>query len=53
MKVKVLEGCKNWLVQVGGVYEVAKVTENGVILKHPAPGVKPTLLKGEYEVMEE
>jgi len=52
MKIKVLEGSKNWLVEVGRIYEVAEITDHGVILKHPAPRVKPTLLKGEYEIVE-
>jgi len=53
MKVKILKGCENWLVEVGKVYEVAKIEANGtVILKHPLENIKPTLVKGEYEIIE-
>jgi hypothetical protein len=52
MKVKILEGCQNWLVDIGKVYEVAQIEADGtVILKHPLENVKPTLLKGEYEIV--
>lgn len=53
MKVKILEGCQNWLVDVGKVYEVVQIEADGtVILKHPLETVKPTLLKGEYEIVD-
>jgi len=51
-KVRVLENCKNWLVEKGRVYEVDWEEKWGVVLKHPLRGVKPSLLKGEYEEVE-
>jgi len=53
MKVRVLDDCSNWLVQKGGVYEVDWEEEWGVVLKHPLRGVKPSLMRGEYEEVED